>query len=204
MRLRGGGVVVLGALVLALGAAAPASAATLVVTHPTPGGGVITSDPPGLTCETFFCGAEFAQGSLVRLKAAPRKGFAFAGYSDDCTGPVCEATMDAERRVTVSFVRFGELPYAKPRQVRKDGSAVLTVRIGGPGRVVLSGSRVKQQVVNSAAAANVKLPVVGKGALARRMESNGSAPVRVRVAFTPTDGTRSAFSRSLRLVRGAR
>ena len=34
---------------------------SLVVTHPAPGMGVVTSEPSGLVCETFFCGAEFAQ-----------------------------------------------------------------------------------------------------------------------------------------------
>src|SRR5215213_5794731 len=132
----------------------------LVVTHPTPGGGVVTSDPPGLSCETFFCGAEFSQGSLVRLIATPRKGFAFAGYSDACRGPTCSLTMDGERRVTVSFVRFGELPRMRVRKVTADGTAVLTIRAGGPGRLVLSGKDVRRQVSDPRQADNVKLPIV--------------------------------------------
>jgi Divergent InlB B-repeat domain len=198
---------IIGALALAPAAAAPASASAgqaLVITHPTPGGGVVTSDPPGLSCETFFCGAEFAQGSLVTLTATPRKGFAFAGYTDACKGPACSLTMDSEKRVTVSFVRFSELPYSKPRQVRKDGTAVLTIRVGGPGRLVLTGPDVKRQVSEPRTASNVKLPVVGKGAVGKRMETNGTASVDVKVAYTPTEGTRSSLSRSVQLIRGAR
>jgi len=173
----------------------------LVVTHPTPGGGVVMSDPPGLSCETFFCGAEFAQGSLVRLIATPRKGFAFAGYSDACSGPTCSLTMERERRVTVSFVRFGELPRTRVRKVTADGTAVLTIRAGGPGRLVLSGKDVRRQVSNPGQASNVKLPVVARGAVARRLEDGGRESVDVRVAFTPTGGTRASLSRSIRLVR---
>lgn len=201
MRFRVRGVVVLGALALALGVAAPAGASTLVVTHPTPGGGVVTTDPPGLSCETFFCGAEFAQGSVVRLIATPRKGFAFAGYTDACTGPACTLTLDGERRVTVSFVRFGELPRKKPRQVTADGSAVLTVRVGGPGRLILSGDHVRRKVVDSRTAANIGLPVVAKGEVAEGLENGGTAKVNVRVAYTPTDGTRATLRRTVPLKR---
>jgi Divergent InlB B-repeat domain len=196
--------VVVGAFTLALAAAAPAGASTLVVTHPTPGGGVVTTDPPGLTCETFFCGAEFAQGSVVSLIATPRKGFAFAGYTDACTGPTCRLAMDGERRVTVTFVRFGELPRKKPRQVTADGSAVLTVRVGGPGRLTLSGEHVRRKVVDSKAAANVGLPVVPKGEVAERLEDGGTAKVAVRVAYRPTDGTRAILTRTVPLKRVVR
>jgi hypothetical protein len=215
MRIRARGVVALGALALALGLAVPAGASTwkvsstrillagqaLVVTHPAPGMGVVTSDPPGLFCETFFCRAEFAQGSVVRLIAAPRKGFAFAGYTDGCSGPDCTLTMDSERRVTVTFFRFGELPRRKPQQVTADGSAVLTVRVGGPGRVVLTGKDVTRQVTEPAAAKNVKLPVVARGRVAERLEDGGRARVSVQVAFTPEDGTRKVLSRTLKLKR---
>ena len=201
MRFRARGVVVVGAFALALAAAAPAGASTLVVTHPTPGGGVVTTDPPGLTCETFFCGAEFAQGSMVRLIATPRRGFAFAGFSDACAGPTCTLAMDGERRVTVAFVRFGELPRKKPRQVTADGSGVLTVRVGGPGRLVLSGKHVRRNVVDSRAAANVGLAVVPKGEVAEGLEDGGTAKVAVRVAFRPTDGTRATLRRTVALKR---
>lgn len=180
---------------------APLAGQVLVVTHPAPGMGVVTSDPPGLVCETFFCGAEFAQGSVVRLIATPRKGFAFAGYTDACSGPDCTVTMDAERRVTVTFFRFGELPRKKPQQVTADGSAVLTVRVGGPGRVVLTGRDVTRQVSEPAVATNVKLPVVARGRVAERLKDGGRARVKVRVAFTPEDGTRAVLTRTLKLKR---
>jgi hypothetical protein len=203
--------VVLGALALALAVPAGAGASTpalpshtLTITHPAPGTGVITSDPAGLVCETFFCGADFLEGTPVTVIATPRKGFAFAGYTDACTGPVCALTMDGPKRVTVEFFRFAELPYKKPQQVRKDGTAILTIRVGGPGKLVLTGPDVKRQVSKPAAASNVKLPVVGKGAVGERMETNGTATVEVRVAYTPTQGTRSTLSRSVKLVRGAR
>ena len=195
---------VVGALALALAAAAPAGASTLVVTHPTPGGGVVTTDPPGLVCETFFCGAEFAQGSVVSLIATPRKGFAFAGYTDACSGPTCRLAMDGERRVTVSFVRFGELSRKKPRQVTADGSAVLTVRVGGPGLLALSGEHVRRKVVDTRTAANVGLPVVPKGEVAERLEDGGTAKVAVRVAYRPADGTRAILKRTVPLKRVVR
>jgi hypothetical protein len=109
--------------------------------------------------------------------------------------------MDGERRVTVSFVRFGELPRKRPRQVTADGSAVLTVRVGGPGRLILSGKHIRRRLVDSRTAANVGLPVVPKGEVAGRLEDGGSAKVAVRVVFTPTEGTRAVLLRTVPLKR---
>jgi hypothetical protein len=47
----------------------------------------------------------------------------------------------------------------------------------------------------------VKLPVVARGRVAERLENGGRARVRVRVAFTPEDGTRAVLARTLKLKR---
>jgi hypothetical protein len=56
-------------------------------------------------------------------------------------------------------------------------------------------------VSNRRAAANVKLAVVAKGKIAERLEDGGTAKVDVRVAFTPTNGTRATLSRTVPLKR---
>jgi hypothetical protein len=172
---------------------------TLVITHPTPGGGVITSDPPGLNCETFFCGADFRQGTPVTVIATPRKGFAFAGFTDACKGPVCSLTMDGEKRVTVSFVRFAEQSYKKVRRIRATGTAIVTIRAAGPGTLVLSGKQVKRRVETFSAASNVQLEVAARGDAAKRLRRSGDATVDIAVTFTPSDGIPATLTRPVRL-----
>jgi hypothetical protein len=183
--------------------AADAAAASqrLEVELPTPGGGTVTSRPAGISCETFFCNAEFEQGSPVSLVATPRTGFAFSGFSGDCLGPVCALTMDGPKKVTAQFVRFAVVTRSKLQRNRADGSALLAVRVGGPGGLALAGGAVRRQTAAPPAASNVRLRVVARGAAARMLRLRGSAKVTVTVSFTPAEGTLTSFRRSLLLLR---
>jgi hypothetical protein len=186
------------ALLLSLGAGA-ARAETLAVTIPTPAGS-IASDPPGLACGTpFYCTADYATGSQVTLTATPVRGFAFAGFHDDCTGPSCVLTMSGVRQVRAEFVRFAVGTRSKARRIRATGTAILTIRAGAPGEMVLSGAKVRRQEVPVATASNVKLEVAARGAAARRLRRTGDVTVPVTVAFTPAGGAPARLSRPVRL-----
>jgi hypothetical protein len=176
----------------------------LTVVNSTPGGGTVTSSPAGIVCETFSCGADFPSGTSVTLIATPRKGFAFAGFRDDCRGPSCVLTMDGPKTVPVDFIRFAVLVHSKLRRNTVKGTARITIRVGGPGMLVLTGRGVRRQTRAPAAASNVKMLIVAKGKVAKKLRRKGSAKLGVRVAFTPSAGTTARLSRQVRLIRAAR
>jgi len=67
------------------------------------GAGTISSNPAGIDCGTT-CTASFASGSSVRLAATAMSGYAFSGWSGDCSGAgACVVAMSAARSVTATF-----------------------------------------------------------------------------------------------------
>lgn len=199
----------LAAAVIAAGlGAGPAGAAsteyrTLSVGSYVPGGGTVALSPEGLACDVggFTCTAQFPLGTVVTVTAPPNKGFAFSGFTRDCAGPVCVLAMDADKKVDVDFVRFA--PLGKLKRDERKGTAVLTVRVGGPGTLVASGRRVERQEIVLPEDANVKVPILARGSATKRLGERGLVKVDVKVAFTPTAGTLARFSRSLWLRRGS-
>jgi uncharacterized repeat protein (TIGR02543 family) len=83
------------------------------------GSGDVTSNPAGITCPGD-CTEDYAGGSLVDLSQSADPGFAFTGWSGDCTGTgACQVTMSADRSVTATF----------------EPTHALTVTVVGPGSV---------------------------------------------------------------------
>ena len=69
------------------------------------GGGSVSSIPPGIDCPATACQADFVDGSSVTLTASPGPGFAFDGWSGDCSGTgTCQVVMDQARSVQAAFV----------------------------------------------------------------------------------------------------
>jgi hypothetical protein len=99
----------------------------LTVTKAGTGTGTVTSRPPVIDCGTT-CTAEFEEGELVKLTAAPEPGFEFVGWSGGgCTGTgVCEVSMAAAQNVTAEF-RPPEFSFA----VTKSGNGSGTVTCNG-------------------------------------------------------------------------
>ena len=87
----------------------------LTVTKAGSGGGAVTSSPSGIDCGTV-CSADFAEGIVVTLSAAPSAGSTFDGWNGAaCSGTgTCVVTMSTARSVTASFsslppgVRFSD------------------------------------------------------------------------------------------------
>lgn len=89
-----------------------ATSQTITVTYVPPvltvakagaGSGTVTSTPVGINCGTI-CSAAFAADATVTLTGTPATGFAFAGWSGDCTGAgPCTVTMTLGRSVTATF-----------------------------------------------------------------------------------------------------
>ena len=81
----------------------PQQTFTLLVTKTGTGAGTVTSSPAGIGCGST-CNASFTSGSNVTLTATPSAGFAFTGWSGDCSGTAaCIVGMTQVRAVTATF-----------------------------------------------------------------------------------------------------
>ena len=70
------------------------------------GTGDVTSSPAGISCGAT-CSADFVDGTMVSLTAAPRPGSRFDGWSGACSGTgVCTVSMTQLRSVAASFSRI--------------------------------------------------------------------------------------------------
>jgi uncharacterized repeat protein (TIGR02543 family) len=68
-------------------------------------GGTVTSDRGSISCGSN-CSDSYAHGTSVTLTAAAGSGFAFAGWTGDCSGTgVCTVTMDSPRAVSATFIQ---------------------------------------------------------------------------------------------------
>lgn len=66
-------------------------------------GGSIQSTPAGIDCPGD-CSQAYADGTVVELTPVADAGFAFVGFTGDCTGTgTCQVTMDQGRSVTAMF-----------------------------------------------------------------------------------------------------
>lgn len=72
------------------------------------GTGMVTSDPPGLSCTSGTCTATFAVGTQVNLAATATTGV-FVGWGKACSGKdACAVTLDGDQAVDALFGIPGE------------------------------------------------------------------------------------------------
>lgn len=79
---------------------------TFAVTTTVTGSGTVTSTPAGISCGAD-CTESYASGTSVTLTATPASGYAFSGWSGDCSGvgSTCALTVTAARNITATFTR---------------------------------------------------------------------------------------------------
>jgi uncharacterized repeat protein (TIGR02543 family) len=88
------------------------------------GAGTVTSSPAGIDCGPT-CAADFPEGTVVTLTAAPAAGSVFAGWAGGCTGTgACTVTLNAAQNVTATF---NAVPVTFPLAVTKNGTGTGTV-----------------------------------------------------------------------------
>jgi sugar lactone lactonase YvrE len=95
----------------------------------------------------------------------------------------------------------GKFRLGKLRLDRKHGTAKLTVRVPGPGRLVLSGKKVQQVKKKATKAGQVRLPIRPKRAARRQLSKKHRLKVKIKVVYRPEGGTASAKSRRLSLIK---
>jgi hypothetical protein len=167
----------------------------LTVVNSNPAGGTVTGSG-GISCGAV-CSADFIYQTPVGLTATANKGFAFAGFTGACASITCALTMSTPKAVTANFTAFGF--GKKVKRNKKKGTAVLTVNVGSPGTLAVSGKKIKKRSKAAKAAGNVKLPIVPKGKAVKALRRTGKAKVQVQLVYTPTGGTASTLTRKVQL-----
>jgi Divergent InlB B-repeat domain len=98
---------------------APTTPHAPMLTVSTRGKGSVSSKAPGIDCPSASCRHAFAEAEIVELRAAPRHGWRFAGWSGACKGShgTCRVTMSEARTVTARFVGVATLALRLPRHL---------------------------------------------------------------------------------------
>lgn len=171
---------------------------TLTVNNPT-GAGFVLSNVGGISCGSV-CSTVLPNNTPVILATAgaiPGSGFAFAGFSGACSGVRCSLTLDADKTVNANFTAFRFSK--KLTRNRKKGTATLTVNLGVPGKLTLSGRKVKPRTRATAGPGRVKLLIKAKGKAAKALRENGKVKVGIGVTYKPAGGLPAITERSVTL-----
>jgi DNA-binding beta-propeller fold protein YncE len=83
----------------------------------------------------------------------------------------------------------------------RNGTAVLSVRVPGPGTVSLTGKGLRRTTAKLGEPGTVKLAVRLLGQAKRKLLATGRAKVKATVSYTPTGGSKASKSKSLTLKR---
>jgi hypothetical protein len=87
---------------------------------------------------------------------------------------------------------------------RRNGTAVLFVKVPGPGRVVLKGRGVRRVARSTQRAKRVRLPIKPKVRLRHFVKRHGKARIRVEVTFWPVGGEPRTIEKAVVLRRKRR
>lgn len=102
--------------------------------------------------------------------------------------PCVESSQDEPIKATLLKVPSSKFRFAGLVKNRRNGTAVLFVRVPGPGRVILKGHGVRRLSRGAPRAMRVRLAVKPKVRLRRYLKQHGKARIRVEVTFKPIDG----------------
>jgi hypothetical protein len=91
----------------------------------------------------------------------------------------------------------------KAKANRRKGTAILAVRVPGPGTLTLSGKQLAQQkrTRNAASTGTVKLLVKAKGKAKKALARKGKVKVKAIVTFAPQVGSPASQTKTLVLKR---
>jgi hypothetical protein len=142
-----------------------------------------------------------ARLAVAATVESDKDGDGFGDVSQDRC-PTQAATHDA----CSNQFSFGHL-----KRKRGKGTATLPVTLPGAGKISLSGRGVVGQrparAISSSsdrpvsAAGTVKLLIKAKGKAKRKLNDTGKAKIRVRVKYTPTDGTANTKTLKVKLIK---
>lgn len=149
---------------------------------------------------------EFARGEASKKIEIPiaddKVGEATERFKVTLSSPRDDARLVGNASTEVTIGPDNEFKFGKLKKNPKKGTAKLFVKVPGPGQLVLSGEQVKKAKKTVKKAGNVGIVVKPKGNAVNLLEEAGSAKLRARVAFTPTDGSLFTKFKKLKLVLG--
>ena len=88
----------------------------------------------------------------------------------------------------------------KVKQLTKKGIAMLKVTVPAPGKLVLSGPKVKTVTLNPTAAGEESIAIRPTGKALSSLRKRGKVSVRVKLVFIPTGGTPSTTGKTVVLI----
>ncbi|HEY1286124.1 MAG TPA: PKD domain-containing protein, partial [Solirubrobacterales bacterium] len=114
-------------------------------------------------------------------------------YGAPGTYPVSASVVDAvgnpaSAAASISVLASNRFSLGRLRRNRRKGTAVLAVRVPGPGELSLLGSGVARIVRRAPGAGEVELPVKAWAGAARRLARHGRARLRLRIHYAPDGG----------------
>jgi NHL repeat len=115
--------------------------------------------------------------------------------------PPCAAPSGEPVQVSLVPLPSNRMRFAGLVKNRRNGSAVLFVRVAGPGRVILKGRGVRRLARGAPRAKVVRLPVKPKVRLKRFLKKHGKGRIRVEAIFRPVGGEPRAIEKVIVLRR---
>jgi virginiamycin B lyase len=95
-----------------------------------------------------------------------------------------------------------EFSFCEVKMNKKKGTAKLTVKVPGPGELVLARTKkVKGAKARAGENALVKLPVKPKGKAKKKLNKKGTAKVTAAVTYTPDGGEPNTERRKIKLIK---
>lgn len=157
------------------------------------GGFSVDPDPTGLA---VACGGNvFVIEEEIPVAAVERFG------EPGTPPPPCIAPAAEPVQVSLTPLPSNRIRFAGLVKNRRNGSAVLFVRVPGPGRVILKGRGVRRLARGVPRAKRVRLPVKPKVRLRHFLKRHGKGRIRVEVTFRPVGGVPRSIEKVIVLRR---
>jgi hypothetical protein len=157
----------------------------------------VASEPFGLTldCRGALHVSEIGPG-FARVERFGEPGMPAASCVPPSAGEPIQASLPP---LPSNRIRFAGLV-----KNRRNGSAVLFVRVPGPGRLILKGRGVRRLARGAPRAMRVRLPVKPKVRLRHFLKKHGKGRIRVEVTFRPLGGIPKTLEKPILLKRKRR
>ena len=133
--------------------------------------------------------------SLTLVDNEGCSGFVFTGRTAYCNGPG-PLVKPLKVKAPNNF-KFGKLS-----RNTKNGTAKLKIKLPSPGKLTVSGKKVKQVKRGTKQATTVTVNIRPKPKVKKQLASTGSAKVQLKVKFKPTGGKAKTKGRSVKLIQG--
>jgi uncharacterized delta-60 repeat protein len=159
------------------------------------GGAVLRLLPAGIEGESLEGMALQADGRILTTTSEYPTGGPGSAVASRYIADVEKSNVGPPAPPSNSF-SFGKVALNK-----RAGTAKLTVKVPGPGTLVLSGKTVVKQHAAPKRAGSPKLLVKAKGKAKRKLNSAGKVKVKVKVVYTPVGGTVRTKTKTIKLVK---